>query len=143
LKHIREAPHENDKFCPYYHCNVKAAQFGKEFRSRKEIRNHFNKYHPGRSIDGYECALGLCGKTTRSDRWNSVGIVRHLFIEHQVFISHYQIANILEETKIFGLQHIPAYYLNRWIDCKMCASQVQAPLSVSTPAEATLNIAPF
>jgi hypothetical protein len=134
LKHIREVQHENDAFCPFYHCSLIADQSGKGFESRKEIGNHFSQAHAGKDDGAFECALGSCEKISSHDRWNISGLERHLAQEHNIFIFSYQLDQIRKGTDgIFRLQHVPQSELHKWVDCKICASQTDSPVNASGP----------
>jgi hypothetical protein len=133
LKHIREVQHENDAFCPFYHCSRIAAHSGKEFESRKEIGNHFSETHAGKDDGAFECALGSCEQISSHDRWNIWGLQNHLDQEHNLNL-WFELESIMKGTDgIFRLQHIRPYYLNRWVDCKICATQTDSPVNATGP----------
>jgi hypothetical protein len=134
LKHIRETQHENDAFCPFYHCSLIAARSGKSFESRKEIGEHFSDYHAGRAVDGYGCGLGSCENSGRRDRWDLFGLWEHLCEQHNIYHSTIDLENELTTDHIYRLQHVPSRNLNKWVHCKICASQTgyQTPLDATT-----------
>ena len=130
LKHIREVQHENDAFCPFYHCSLIADQPGKGFQSRKEIGDHFSNTHTGKDDGAFGCALGSCEQISGHDRWNFSGLGRHLDQEHNITIWYLDI--IMNGTDgIFQLQHVPFYDHNRWVDCKICATQTDSPVNTT------------
>jgi hypothetical protein len=144
LKHIRETQHENDAFCPYYHCNSEAVRSGKTFENRKEIGEHFSDDHAGINVDACECGLGSCGKTENRDRWNFWSLAEHLGSQHKIWEGQWSLKIKLKEANhIFSLQHVEMYYLDKWVDCDICASQLQAPLNISTPVGGTHGAASF
>jgi hypothetical protein len=145
LQHIRETQHENDAFCPFYHCSHKAAQSSKSFESRKEIGKHFSNYHAGRAVDGYGCGLGSCENSGRRDRWDLFGFQKHLSGQHNISFGWFDLETYFKATDhIFRLWHIPSWNLNKWVDCKICTSQTgyQTPLDATTssfPSSATAS----
>ncbi|KAE9373597.1 hypothetical protein N431DRAFT_374175 [Stipitochalara longipes BDJ] len=134
LKHIQETPHENDAFCPFHHCRLLQSQPGKIFGDRKEIGKHFREAeHAGRNTDGYTCGLGSCGIAEKQDRWILFGLWTHLLNMHKVVIYFSESQKILRgSNRTFRLQHVPADYLDKWIDCEDCASQPEAQHLLNT-----------
>lgn len=122
LKHIREVQHENDAFCPFYHCSLIAAHSGKGFKSRKEIGNHFSEIHAGKDDDAYGCALGSCEKTSSHDRWSFWGRRIHLSGEHNLFFVGTEKDTLKGTDGIFRHQDLLPYDLDKWVDCKICTS---------------------
>lgn len=84
MQHIRETQHENDAFCPFYHCSLILNQSLNGFESRQEIGKHFGSTHSGRPVDAYMCAVGSCENTRNSDRWSSEGLQKHLRLQHKI-----------------------------------------------------------
>lgn len=133
LKHIREVQHENDAFCPFYHCSLIADQSGKGFQSRKEIVKHFLDAHAGKDDCAFECALGSCEKTSNHDRWNVSWLRCHLRQEHDLRV-WYQLEHTLKGTGgIFRLQNLHPYDHRKWVDCKICATQTDSPVNTTGP----------
>jgi hypothetical protein len=137
LKHIREVQHENDAFCPFYHCSLMAAQSGQGFESRKEIGKHFSDKHAGKDDDAFSCALGSCGKTPAHDRWNFETLRRHLVDAHKTGWIFFSLESILQATGgIFRLQHLSQYQFHKdvgWVDCKICALRTDSPANTNPP----------
>ena len=134
LKHIREVQHENDAFCPFYHCSLIADQSVKGFQSRKEIGKHFSETHAGNGNGAFECALGSCEQISSHDRWNIFGLQSHLGQEHNIFHFSYELEEITKDTDgIFRLQHLRPYDLIKWVDCKICATQIDSPVNTAGP----------
>jgi hypothetical protein len=144
LKHIREVQHENDAFCPHIHCRFSTIRTWKGFEDRKEIGTHFNLYHAVRDVDGYGCALWSCGETGKRDRWDLSWLRAHLQYRHIIVLDRDYLETSLKGTDhIFRSQQVPFGFYNKWIDCKICASQtLQTPLDNTTSTSAQFGMAP-
>jgi len=135
LQHIQEKQHENDAFCPFYHCRLLQVQSSKLFKTRKEIKEHF-KVHAGGDIAAYACALGSCSTATSQDRWTVLGLFKHLGRMHKIAMFPYELRGILQgSNRVLQIQHVPAEPLVSWIDCEVCASQREAQRLLSATTE--------
>ena len=125
VKHIREIPHEGDKFCPYYHCTEQAT-LSAGFQTREEISKHFAKLHSNYESSQILCALGACAFNPESERWTSSGLQDHLKRFHGMEsddAQYSQILVILEGTAQV-LRHAP--WRVNWHDCTVF-TQSQLP----------------
>lgn len=146
LKHIRETQHENDAFCPFFHCRLKQLRSGQSFGNRKEIVEHFvSGRHTDGGVEGYACGVGSCAMLGSYDRWTLRGLAEHLNELHKVVIHLWNLELYLEGgDRIVQLQHIPAELVGYLIDCEACASQLEAQHLLSTttkqadPSETTV-----
>jgi hypothetical protein len=134
LKHIRETQHENDAFCPFFHCSLQQQKTLKLFANRKEISMHFASQHAGDPDSRYECALGSCGGDLKPDFWTIEGLFTHASKEHDIYIWPNLAKNILEGEHVFGNQHL-RYYVKKYQkyqsehifhDCKLCGEDQPA-----------------
>jgi hypothetical protein len=130
---IFERQHENDAFCPFYHCSLILNQSLNGFQSRQEIGKHFGSTHSGRPVDAYECSIGSRENTRNSDRWSSEGLEEHLRKQHKIYMSRSEVEHFFKPPKLASLQYIPSYFHGLCVDCNGCASQIQTSLSISTP----------
>lgn len=137
IKHIRETQHQDDAYCPFPHCN--AEQKFKEivFKSRKEIVQHYIRFHTGNATEAFECRLGSC-KESGDDKWSSDGFITHLCSVHGLeegytWGSAYHLRTLMdidkakvltEEFRFVLLSKIPEQYGDAWEahyhDCDTC-----------------------
>jgi hypothetical protein len=132
LKHIRETQHQNDAFCPFFHCSLKQQKTSKGFADRKEISQHFASKHSGDPESRYECALGSCSGDLKLDFWTPEGLCGHVIDHHGVYVHFYLPVEILKEERVLGNQHLrlcqqrfPPSSSRKYHDCTICAPQNQ------------------
>lgn len=124
LKHIRETIHDNDAFCPYYHCTLGEAKSW-PFKNRKQISTHFDIIHARNSEEAYECALGTCAENPFPANWSRYGLEKHLRDDHSLF-SPMELNTVhnMGDGRIATTEHVPGYVLHICRDCSLC-SKVQ------------------
>jgi hypothetical protein len=130
LKHIREIQHQNDAFCPFFHCSTTDRKYNTEFLNREEISKHFASCHSGDPESRYECALGSCGGDLKRDFWSVDRLGYHLLIDHGFHISRWRLEDLLNKDRVFGMQHIHLQQTNELVpvkfhDCKTCPPHSQ------------------
>jgi hypothetical protein len=142
LKHIRETQHQNDAFCPLFHCSLKHRNAMEEFADRKEISNHFASNHSGDPENRYECEFGACSGDHKPDFWSIKGLSSHVRNDHGGNFGSFFLLVILEEEHVFGNQHIRLArerllcnieYLH---NCEVCGPQNQP----ANEADAQVNL---
>lgn len=124
LKHIRETQHENDAFCPFYHCHQEASG---GFSCRREIVSHFDWMHATNKSEARSCALGSCGKSGGIESWSVSGLRMHLLVQHGVPAYYLP----LHFRGRFGTEHVQAGVI--WTDCKLCVTIVQPAAEMAVP----------
>jgi hypothetical protein len=131
LKHIQETQHENDAFCPFFHCSLKQQKTLKEFASRKEISKHFASQHAGGLESRYECALGSCDEDLKPDFWTIEALCNHLWEDHKFYSSSFSLLVVLKGERVLSLggqqlrNYADRYHgsLPEYRNCATCAAQ--------------------
>jgi hypothetical protein len=132
LKHIRETQHQNDAFCPFFHCSLKQRKTLEGFEDRNEIGEHFALHHSGDRESRYECGLGSCGGDLKHDFWSIEGLYGHLRHDHEFSCYPDLTSSVLKKERVFGIQQVRLFkekydWLSAMVfhDCKACAPENQ------------------
>lgn len=137
LKHIHETLHENDAFCPYYHCVLGEASTSRGFRDRKQISKHFDHKHALNGDESYECALDLCANATYPSRWSKLNLREHLYYDHglgypfDVKFDWKFVYNMEDKDRVLTTKHLPDPTPKGYHDCKVCATSDQHETSTA------------
>ena len=137
LKHIQETIHENDAFCPYYHCVLLEASVitSRGFTDRKQISEHFSNEHARNGNESYECTLDLCANAVNPSHWSKYSLRSHLEQDHGLWNSSYvAIANLSDEGRKLSAKHLPDPIPEEYHDCKVCATSDQEDTQSGTTA---------
>jgi len=134
VKHIQETIHENDAFCPYYHCAMEQASTSEGFKDRKQISRHFSKTHARNRDESYECALGSCAKALFPSYWNESGLNTHFQKNHglEYWLTNWVLGELQDERAVMD-KHLGPYNLHHH-DCKVCSF---TGVEETTPADAS------
>lgn len=122
LKHIRETPHEGDKFCSYLHCQPRNRADSAGFQSREDIVRHFKRTHSTFESAEWTCALGACALYIQSERWDGSALGFHLKDCHGVSSAPFGVAYRYAKSEgnilVLRAEYVPSDCV--WHDCTVC-----------------------
>jgi len=123
LKHVQDAQHQLDNFCPVQHCEREARNKRfYPFGTPKEALNHMFDEHVGRSLEvhDFSCAIGGC-EHGDPPYLTKDQLAKHLVEDHRFHEGAQDVVDAVETTEPRQLNEQLVPRGIRYLPCRICS----------------------